>query len=90
MFAQQVSDLVKYQVPSYLVSVLIFLHISKSRICNHFDYFKAQNWDPMQDYARLHGYEFVLGTQQVDPKLENMWNKLGAPLLSQLHLLCVA
>ena len=31
----------------------------------------------VQDYARLHGYDFVLGIKQVDPQLENMWNKPG-------------
>ena len=30
-----------------------------------------------QDYARLHDYVFVLGTHKADPKLENMWNKIG-------------
>ena len=32
-----------------------------------------------QDYGRLHGYDFVLGIEQADPQLENMWNKLGEP-----------
>lgn len=31
----------------------------------------------LQDYARVNGYDFVLGIKQVDPQLENMWNKPG-------------
>ena len=31
----------------------------------------------LQDYARVNNYEFVLGIKQVDPQLENMWNKPG-------------
>lgn len=38
----------------------------------------------VQDYARLHGMEFVLGMEQADPRLENMWNKPGESLM--LHL----
>ena len=34
----------------------------------------------VQDYARVNGYEFVLGIKQVDPQLENMWNKPGIPV----------
>jgi hypothetical protein len=32
----------------------------------------------VQDYARVNNYEFVLGLKQVDPELENMWNKPGS------------
>jgi len=31
----------------------------------------------VQDYARINNYEFVLGIRQLDPELENMWNKPG-------------
>ena len=41
------------------------------------DYFLGISLRNKQDYARLHDYVFILGTHKADPKLENMWNKIG-------------